>query len=680
MFYEDPLIRDAIQKGVDLRQYAKDIEQQLKEVENEHIMDYVTSSRQLTTLHSQISRCSDLLSDLEGLFEGFQSELGGLAEEIRDLKERSERMDVKLKNRSAVERQLSVLLDGVVLSPSLIRKICDGEINDSYMEAVQLLTDKIAYVKGQQGKHVLRAFKEIGPELERLRLKATERLRDYITDKLKALRTTTTNVAIIQQNVLLKNRDMYWFLLERHAEAASEIRSVYVATLQAHYLALFDRYCRAALRLQAPAPSDRSDLMAEEGARRGLSILGLGGAVSKLVVKDKANVFALGDRVQVVLNPDPGIILVTMAEANNARYPFEAIFKSVTRLLLDNASSEYIFTTEYFFSPRSRQGHGSSGTSVAGSIFTEIFEPTLKLVLSLVKQYSESTYDAVGLLLCIRLNQQAQLIMQKRRIPGLESFTNAITMLLWPRFQSLIDMHCESLRKASAAKLIGPTKDFTPHFVTRRYSEFAASILTLNQGYDDALLHNSLSRLRNEIEGLLFRMSAEFGDRRSRLIFLINNYDLVTSILSEYTAPTFESEKLYFGNVLANKMVEYVEEELRPRFSGLIGVVVQCENAIGAGDLTAIDKIDGQKLELIASDFNSIWKTAISEVNQSVLQSFPNLTNGVRVLQAVLTRLIVYYRQFLEIWQRRFTARGTSVSPVGLQVVMLEIKRLARVV
>ena len=77
--------------------------------------------------------------------------------------------------------------------------------------------------------------------------------------------------------------------------------------------------------------------------------------------------------------------------------------------------------------------------------------------------------------------------MQKRRLPCLEPFMNATNMLLWPKFQSLMELHTESLRNAVTNRLL-PSKDVRPHYVTRRYSEFAVSILTLNQGYEDALL------------------------------------------------------------------------------------------------------------------------------------------------------------------------------------------------
>lgn len=46
------------------------------------------------------------------------------------------------------------------------------------------------------------------------------------------------------------------------------------------------------------------------------------------------------------------------------------------------------------------------------------------------------------------------------------------------------------------------------------------------------MITDRLVRIRSEIEQLLFRMSAEFSDRKQRLIFLINNYDLIVTLLN----------------------------------------------------------------------------------------------------------------------------------------------------
>lgn len=58
-------------------------------------------------------------------------------------------------------------------------------------------------------------------------------------------------------------------------------------------------------------------------------------------------------------------------------------------------------------------------------------------------------------------------------------------MLFWPRFQGILDLHVESLRKFN-----GKVENENPHYVTRRYAEFCCSVLVLNEGYGDAILTN----------------------------------------------------------------------------------------------------------------------------------------------------------------------------------------------
>ena len=83
---------------------------------------------------------------------------------------------------------------------------------------------------------------------------------------------------------------------------------------------------------------------------------------------------------------------------------------------------------------------------------------------TVLKQYIDNAYDAVGVLICIRLNLQNLRIMQKRRNTCLEAFMNATNMLLWPKYQQIMDLHVESLKTAQIGKLM-PSKDVRPHYV-----------------------------------------------------------------------------------------------------------------------------------------------------------------------------------------------------------------------
>ena len=52
-----------------------------------------------------------------------------------------------------------------------------------------------------------------------------------------------------------------------------------------------------------------------------------------------------------------------------------------------------------------------------------------------------------------------------------------LVLVLWPRFKMVFDMHLSSLRTANPRALW--EDDVRPHYVTRRYAEFAASLLHL---------------------------------------------------------------------------------------------------------------------------------------------------------------------------------------------------------
>lgn len=151
-------------------------------------------------------------------------------------------------------------LDHMALPDTLVFSICEGEVNEKYVEALRTLMDKFQYAtsvdepimwhvkdrvtrasirgsegigaqeekKGmgkQSGAHqeeeggneservslgvapgMTRAAKEVIPELNRLRLKAVQRVRDYLIKGISTLRGNTTNVQMLQRNVLLKVR------------------------------------------------------------------------------------------------------------------------------------------------------------------------------------------------------------------------------------------------------------------------------------------------------------------------------------------------------------------------------------------------------------------------------------------------------------------------------------------
>lgn len=138
--------------------------------------------------------------------------------------------------------------------------------------------------------------------------------------------------------------------------------------------------------------------------------------------------------------------------AENLRYPFEAILRSVIKHLSDAATSEFLFILD-FFKTNSRD------------TFNKIFGRTLSLILEYLENYLLNCHDVISLLLMIKMTYLQHLVMQRRRIPVLDSFFDRISLLLWPRLKAVLEANLRSIRTANPRKL--GAIDLSPHYVSK---------------------------------------------------------------------------------------------------------------------------------------------------------------------------------------------------------------------
>jgi hypothetical protein len=68
---------------------------------------------------------------MSSMLGGFQSDLGKLSNEIKHLQEESYSMHIQLKNRQALETQLSSYLSDLVVPPDVIRYVSITRHNNS---------------------------------------------------------------------------------------------------------------------------------------------------------------------------------------------------------------------------------------------------------------------------------------------------------------------------------------------------------------------------------------------------------------------------------------------------------------------------------------------------------------------------------------------------------------------
>ncbi|XP_034456479.1 vacuolar protein sorting-associated protein 52 homolog isoform X2 [Hippoglossus hippoglossus] len=653
---EDDLVKEALKTGVDLRQYSKQVEAELQRIEQASIKDYIKESQNIALLHNQITACDSILERMEGMLSGFQSDLSSISSEIQTLQQQSVSMNVRLKNRQAVRSHLSQLVDELVVPGAMISTILESQVTEQeFLEQLHELNNKINFAKELSFRETL-ACSDIQDIVDRLKLKAVSKIREFILQKIYSFRKPMTNYQI-PQNTLLKYRFFYQFLLANERTVAKEIRDEYVDTMSKIYYSYFKSYSGRLLKVQYEEVADKDDLMGvEDTAKKGF--------FSKPSLKSRNTIFTVGQR-GAILSPGEleGPILVPhTAQRGDSRYPYETLFRSQHYALLDNGCREFLFLSDFFM---------VTGNS-ALDLFNSIMGKTLSMFLKSMSTYVSDCYDSIAIFLCIHIILRFRAITAKRGIPALDKYWEAVLELLWPRFELILEMNIHSIRNTDPQKL--GVLDTRPHYITRRYAEFSSAIVSINQTFPNERTHTLLGQLQVEVENFVLKMAAEFPSRRDQLIFLINNYDMMLGVLMERAADD-SKEVEGFQQLLLARTQEFIEEILSPPFGGMIAFVKEAEGLMEKGQLDRLKNEEARITQLVRG-FSSSWKQSVESMSQDVMRSFTNFKNGTSIIQGALTQLIQYYHGFHKILnQPTFRSLAVRSELINLHHLMVEVKK-----
>uniref|UniRef100_A0A8C2J7L2 Vacuolar protein sorting-associated protein 52 homolog n=1 Tax=Cyprinus carpio TaxID=7962 RepID=A0A8C2J7L2_CYPCA len=602
---EDDLVKEALRTGVDLRQYSK--------------------------------------QRMEGMLSSFQSDLSSISSEIQTLQQQSVSMNLRLKNRQAVRSQLSQLVDELVVPSTMISPVTEQE----FLEQLHELNSKINYAKELSFRETL-ACSDIQDIVDRLKIKAVSKIREFILQKIYSFRKPMTNYQI-PQNTLLKYRFFYQFLLANERTVAKEIRDEYVDTMSKIYFSYFKSYSSRLLKVQYEDVADKDDLMGVEDTPS---------------LKSRNTIFTLGQR-GAVLSPaelEGPILIPHTAQRGDSRYPYETLFRSQHYALLDNGCREFLFLSDFFM---------VAGNS-ALDLFNSIMGKTLSMFLKNLSTYLSDCYDSIAVFLCIHIILRFRAITVKRNIPALDKYWEAVLELLWPRFELILEMNIQSIRNTDPQKL--GVLDTRPHYITRRYAEFSSAVVSINQTFPNERTNALLGQLQVEVENFVLKMAAEFPSRRDQLIFLINNYDMMLGVLMERAADD-SKEVEGFQQLLLARTQEFIEEILSPPFGGMIAFVKESEALMEKGQLDKL-RNDEARITQLVRGFSSSWKQSVEALSQDVMRSFTNFKNGTSIIQGALTQLIQYYHGFHKVLsQPTFRSLAVRSELINLHHLMVEVKK-----
>ncbi|KRX96316.1 Vacuolar protein sorting-associated protein 52 -like protein [Trichinella pseudospiralis] len=294
---------------------------------------------------------AELLSEIlgmqmESMLTAFQSDLGNISNEIQSLQEQSVKMSVKLKNRQAVRGELSQFIDEIVVPEVMIKTIIDEPVSERlFLEQLHELQHKIAFVK-QQGFREALSCVEVEGLLENLRLKATEKTRDFLLKRIYQFRKPMANYPVTQ-GTLLKYRFYFEFILSNDRYVAKEIRDEYVNTTSKIFYTYFKTYASRLMKLQLEDVATKDDLLGSDDSAKMVNIFSV-----RPNVRNRATVFSLGSRMSVLKEDlEAPIIVPHVADQNKQkiirRYgEFFAALTAVNADLPDEKLQQYLYRLE----------------------------------------------------------------------------------------------------------------------------------------------------------------------------------------------------------------------------------------------------------------------------------------------------------------------------------------------
>ncbi|KAM0282698.1 hypothetical protein ACHAQH_002895 [Verticillium albo-atrum] len=511
------------------------------------VEEYEKEKAKYEDLHRSIAACDGVLDSVESNLTNFRNDLATVAADIESLQSRSSTLTVRLDNRKAVEKALGPVVEELSVSPVVVSKIAEGHIDETWIKMLAELDKRAAASKNNASSpRQSKAWADMGPLLENLILKAVERIRDFIVAQIKALRSPHINAQIIQQQNFLKFKELYAFLHRHHTKLAEEICQAYMNTMRWYYLNHFTNYQKALEKLKLHT-LDKADVLGQETPVRQASVLS-----GSKPTGPPHDAFNLGRRIDLLTTNSQTAVSSYLADEDTSTHYLEVPFRNFNLALIDNATAEYSFLAAFFSPPLSM--------ATVSRHFKFIFDPTFALGQAYSRTLAGETFDALGLLLSIRINQHLAFQLQRRKVPTMDGYINGTNMLLWPRLQVVMDHHCESVRyltgslPSRAARASEQAKlSAAPHLITQRFGQLLHGILSLStEAGDDEPVVSSLSRLRSEIEAFLTKHSQAFGtDKRKRERFLYNNYSLILTIISDVGGKLAAEQQEHFEGLKA---------------------------------------------------------------------------------------------------------------------------------
>lgn len=538
--------------------------------------------------HAQVQKTlADVIPPLEEYLSNFGQQLVHLTQDLNFIKGKSSELNTLLKENSAKLADISPVVNDLVIPPQVVEGILRGKINSEWTDNITFIKDKqLIYEKYKHSTQVPSDFPQLVRTLELLQVVVLERSKKFIVTRIKSLRDHHTVPSQAIQKQLLDVPEIFQYIAEHNLSLALELRQAYTYTMKWYYGQYFSRYIRSLTIMQFVTIDQNYALgnglsKTPVGGANGYALSSyLLGGYSKSVLHSAAvatdesvnDYFQIHKRMSVLTQEDNTVMVSQIAENNHGQNFLETGFKNLNLAILDNCTVEFMFLNDFFQVP---SAHGSSNIEELRGVLEQIFQQTFESAMEYTRRLIASTFDIFGVLISIRIAHFLQFEAQRRKIPIVDDHLDGQLILLWPKFQQLVDFQCESLRKVaittSVARFPGGSGDplATPHELTVQFSKFLTSILTLSVTHKELIdersepLYNSITRIRNDFETVMTKCSKK---TKSPEKFLAINYMYLYNALQQQDASA--SNGSFDGD--SPETTPLIIQETRSHLKGLV--------------------------------------------------------------------------------------------------------------
>uniref|UniRef100_A0A6B2KZ04 Vacuolar protein sorting-associated protein 52 homolog n=1 Tax=Arcella intermedia TaxID=1963864 RepID=A0A6B2KZ04_9EUKA len=653
LLLEDPVIKSAFNEGVELKEYTNRIHSNLKQLEAESLSEYMQERPNLTELYVDLTQCDKVLGAMETTLGNFQLQLASATSQIKEMQLMSKDYLTKLDNRKEVDKLLNNFLNEMTIPLNLIRTIESGKINKQWVQYLLYFDQKVDFVESAD-RNVM-SIKEQKDTIITLTVNACMKINQWLISKMRADEKRTLDSFQRRQIALKKYTFLFKFLRKRDMTKAKEVVDAYVLTASTLYYSIFQRYCNMIETFQYDVAT-KNDLLGE-------SEHSIKEFFSSRISKNRPTIFTLGKRMEILVNLDGSYSFPDVSKSKDIRYSYEQMFRATNSIFLDLVVTESAFCKDFF-------NHDMSD---------QVLGRTISLLTANLQKYLVASHDVIGSLIIQIFLHSYKFQLHQRGTRNLDSYFDNLSTNIKFRVKQVMDLHTESVREA-VPMFLGSIDWKSPHYVTRRYSEFLSSVLSLKGQYSEALkgldIEQSLRDLRAEMITLLENLGGANSEDKKNL-FLINNYALVNTLCKEHNISSPETE--CFEKLLEGETEKYQDAQLVRYFSKLISFVKANSQKDKNNKVTVSQpSCDSKTIEGILRSFteNNYWKDSLTKINESIMQNFPNFLTGRMIWNRVLTNMFNYYSLLTDIITQYYKDLRTSDYFIPIIEMRYKIKEL----